>query len=756
MKRALLLGIMTGWLGLAPVGADAGGSLTIREVSRTGGNCVAVKTWVHSSGKEYRIRAIGARVEVLDAAKPGAQPVILGTVTLPGAIGSLDVAGPGDNFASTAIAVLEGGVYMIDLSDPRNPQIPAASHEFYGKYTTVQMDGSKAHVLDETASSVTSYLLQQNAISPVDQIFVTIPTFAADGGTLLAPVGPGFQAFNTATTPMTPGAFFFGYGPPTALGFCNGYAVAGTPFSIDVFHPAGGPPISSLPAALPTRLASNGTDLVFADLSATVNLIDLSNPAMPAPRGTISAASNQMYPPEIRDLHIHDRGNLVKVLCAATRGTMVSSLYSTYLNPSDPVQTFTGGDALHIGVANGMVATAWGDQGLEIAPQTALSAVGGNVIHRERSVRVRHFRAPQQIIGGGNPATAATPFSLAFSAGLGTMVYEVERGASAQIGAIPSADVWDLDVSGSRAVTLEYPAGLRVYDVTSPSTPLLLGTDPSFFTDGRVSLKGNLAAIATSTTLTFLDISNPATPMQAASIPGSFTDVELSGSRAYAGTATGLEIFDVSNPANPTRLGGANHSGTSPVHDIELDRRDIVGDGTKRLVAWLAADEDGVFGFDVEDPTHAVEFLNYDLGGGAKAIDVEGNWMHYADGYNGRGVAELVPMEFARDESSLPAGGPVPAAAAVPKPSVGTSPNPFRETTTISFELPAGAEVAVDVLDVTGRRVASLLRGARASGRESVTWDGRDAGGRRLAAGVYFVQLRAGDATATQKVVRAR
>ena len=82
------------------------------------------------------------------------------------------------------------------------------------------------------------------------------------------------------------------------------------------------------------------------------------------------------------------------------------------------------------------------------------------------------------------------------------------------------------------------------------------------------------------------------------------------------------------------------------------------------------------------------------------------------------------------------------------------SPSPFEERTRIQFSLPRAAETALDVLDVNGRRVRRLLsRGALEAGAHSVSWDGRDEGGARSPAGVYFLQLSSGDERVVRRVV---
>jgi hypothetical protein len=81
------------------------------------------------------------------------------------------------------------------------------------------------------------------------------------------------------------------------------------------------------------------------------------------------------------------------------------------------------------------------------------------------------------------------------------------------------------------------------------------------------------------------------------------------------------------------------------------------------------------------------------------------------------------------------------------------APNPFVRSTVLSFELPRASHVRLDVLDVSGRRVRTLLSESRPPGRHSVTWDGTDERGRRSAAGVYQYRMQAGTFVATRQLV---
>jgi hypothetical protein len=94
---------------------------------------------------------------------------------------------------------------------------------------------------------------------------------------------------------------------------------------------------------------------------------------------------------------------------------------------------------------------------------------------------------------------------------------------------------------------------------------------------------------------------------------------------------------------------------------------------------------------------------------------------------------------------------PPPAAAGGDR-IAGIAPNPFNPRTTIRYELTAPGVVELDVVDLAGRRVCSLVADVRSAGEHAAVWDGRDAGGRTCAAGAYFVRLRAPGGTDTRKI----
>ena len=84
------------------------------------------------------------------------------------------------------------------------------------------------------------------------------------------------------------------------------------------------------------------------------------------------------------------------------------------------------------------------------------------------------------------------------------------------------------------------------------------------------------------------------------------------------------------------------------------------------------------------------------------------------------------------------------------------TPNPVASRATVRFGLPRAGHVTLEVFDVGGARVRTLLDGERPAGEHAVTWDGRDASGGRARAGAYFVRLSHGGREARQRLVLLR
>jgi Zn-dependent metalloprotease len=92
-------------------------------------------------------------------------------------------------------------------------------------------------------------------------------------------------------------------------------------------------------------------------------------------------------------------------------------------------------------------------------------------------------------------------------------------------------------------------------------------------------------------------------------------------------------------------------------------------------------------------------------------------------------------------------GGALPNAFALEN----NYPNPFNPSTMIGFNIPLEQHVRLEIFDLLGRVVRTLVDKDLQAGHHQVEWDGRTASGDRTSSGVYFARLISGD---NQAVIR--
>jgi putative Ig domain-containing protein/flagellar hook capping protein FlgD len=120
-------------------------------------------------------------------------------------------------------------------------------------------------------------------------------------------------------------------------------------------------------------------------------------------------------------------------------------------------------------------------------------------------------------------------------------------------------------------------------------------------------------------------------------------------------------------------------------------------------------------------------------------------------------VVSVDARDAANRKLGLPADLHAPSMVAPNATSLAlAAPNPFRESTTLAFDLAAPARVELVLYSVDGRRVRTVIDEIREPGHYAVPWDGRDDGGRGVAPGVYYVRFVAGSMRFTRAVVLVR
>jgi hypothetical protein len=83
-------------------------------------------------------------------------------------------------------------------------------------------------------------------------------------------------------------------------------------------------------------------------------------------------------------------------------------------------------------------------------------------------------------------------------------------------------------------------------------------------------------------------------------------------------------------------------------------------------------------------------------------------------------------------------------------------PNPFNPTTRLSFSLPRSLNVRLEVFNLLGQKVKTLIDQHLSAGRHSVEWDGTDDSRNAVASGIYLYRMRAGDFSHARKMLILR
>jgi Peptidase family M28/FlgD Ig-like domain len=83
-------------------------------------------------------------------------------------------------------------------------------------------------------------------------------------------------------------------------------------------------------------------------------------------------------------------------------------------------------------------------------------------------------------------------------------------------------------------------------------------------------------------------------------------------------------------------------------------------------------------------------------------------------------------------------------------------PNPFNPSTRISYSIASEGRVLLEVFDLAGRRVTTLVDATQSAGPHAADWNGRDSAGRNVASGLYLYRLSHADGSLSRRMVLAK
>ena len=84
---------------------------------------------------------------------------------------------------------------------------------------------------------------------------------------------------------------------------------------------------------------------------------------------------------------------------------------------------------------------------------------------------------------------------------------------------------------------------------------------------------------------------------------------------------------------------------------------------------------------------------------------------------------------------------------------LGNYPNPFNPETTIRFNVSEPGSILIEIYNVRGQRIRTLLNKHIDAGEHSIIWNGQDENGREVGSGIYLYIMRMEDFSQTQRMI---
>ena len=291
-------------------------------------------------------------------------------------------------------------------------------------------------------------------------------------------------------------------------------------------------------------------------------------------------------------------------------------------------------------------------------------------------------------------------------------------------------------------------SGITTINVSDPNAPVPVDTfdTPGFAMDFFV--RDTIMYIADRDSLQIASIGNPISPYYLGSspMPAPCYDVFVVDTFAYAACQSGfgfgsLEVVSVSDPSSPQIV--------ASVDNIAGDPLDVWISGSYAYVA--AADyspvEGGVRVVDISDPLSPSLVASYDTPGDPRGVFAVGDLVFVAD-YDSLQILRHIGVGVEEKSAYRPEASRFRLAQ--------NQPNPFTSLTNIRYELETEGTVTIEIHDVTGRLVRTLVNAPQFAGQHTAMWDGRDEADRKRASGVYFCRLTTESGTLSNKMLLVR
>ncbi len=146
--------------------------------------------------------------------------------------------------------------------------------------------------------------------------------------------------------------------------------------------------------------------------------------------------------------------------------------------------------------------------------------------------------------------------------------------------------------------------------------------------------------------------------------------------------------------------------------------------------AFVASYYLGLKILDISDPANPTLFAHYDTYGYSTGVEVIDDIVYLTE------IGNLMMLRFDPETGTIEEISGSPSAFALSQ----NYPNPFNAMTTIRYDLPEQSDVRIEIFDIMGRKIETLITETQPAGSHAVTWDGDNS-----PSGIYFYTITAGE-----------
>jgi hypothetical protein len=637
---------------------------------------------------------------------------------------------------SNQYLVVSGGryVWLINVQNPTTPSISAtidvganATCEGVatsGSYAYIAAGGAGFKVYNISNPTAPAFVASIDSLAYCESVIISAPYayVAADEMTGWT----GRSAIVNISNPATPtvDGIIKGYGGyHQFIDVRSGYAyVCNYDADLQVVNvsvPSSPQNVLSMPTGYRTAMIHfDGNYGYIANGDSGMRVIDVSSPAAPtkvslfkSPARSLAIAYGAITVGGVPTGHIFNADN---------DGGMDAINLSTITAP-----TLAGRIPILAGVGGDSYGVCYGDNKVYVAADTA----GLRILDVTNPASPTFLGAYKNI---GQTRNVALVGDYAYVAARDSGVYaiNVSNPASPTFAArILTPRARGIVALGSYVYVAASDTGVAVIDATNPSAPVWITSLPELYGE-NIGGGGHVIGISDYSKVRFYDVTNPASPVQGGLTPAFKTGNEglgISGNYAYLPDGDSLRIFDISTLATPTQVGVIRVGGY-------CYNAAVAGN-----YVYVSAEGAGLQVVDASTPSSPAIAGFYDGPDQTRWVAVNGAYAYVAEFAGGLTVYNNNLVTSVGET-----GNGLPGAFSLSQ----NYPNPFNPSTTISFNLGTSGSVRLEVHNVLGQVVATLVNGTLNAGEHSVRFDAKT-----LSSGVYFYTLRSGEKHEVRKMM---